>query len=158
MEIYKANRTLPRAFICDIDGTLTDHEGIRGHFEYQKVLQDRPIYPIIHIVQALIGVGVWIPLFVSGREEYSRNDTIEWIDIHGQIEIPNPASHYHEEPKLFMRPDGDYRKDYVVKSEIFDNYIRDHYWVEFALDDRNQVVNMWRQADLPCLQVAPGDF
>lgn len=148
MELYIPDRSLPKAFICDIDGTLSDHEGIRGHYEYEKVSQDRPIYEIIHIVRALEQYGDWIPLFVTGREERCRNDTVSWIDNYIAIHAEN----------LFMRPNEDYRKDYVIKSEIFDNHIRDQYWVEFALDDRNQVVDMWRQAGIPCLQVAPGDF
>ena len=30
--------------------------------------------------------------------------------------------------------------------------------VKFVLDDRDQVVEMWRDMGLPCFQVAPGDF
>lgn len=156
METYEPDKTKPKAFICDIDGTLTTHEGIRGHYEYEKVSLDLPIFPVIHLVQALVGTG-WIPLFVSGRMEYSREDTKTWIFDHAQIYIP-VLSTFHEEPKLWMRPDNDYRPDYIIKGEIFDNHIRPDYWVEFAIDDRNQVVDMWREADLPCYQVAPGDF
>lgn len=50
------------------------------------------------------------------------------------------------------------RKDVVIKRELFDRYIRDNYQVLFVLDDRNQVVDMWRELGLKCLQVAPGDF
>lgn len=57
-----------------------------------------------------------------------------------------------------MRPEGDIRKDSIVKREIFENYIRDYYNIQFVLDDRNQVVEMWRSLGLKCLQVAEGDF
>jgi len=57
-----------------------------------------------------------------------------------------------------MRPTGDNRKDAIVKREIFDREIRDRYRILFVLDDRNQVVDMWRELGLTCLQVAPGDF
>lgn len=148
MELYIPDRSLPQAFICDIDGTIADHEGLRGHFDYTKVSQDRPICHIIHVVQALFNNGGWIPLFVSGREEYSREDTKEWILRH----LGFKANY------LFMRPDKDYRKDYLVKNEIFFRDIAPDYWVEFAIDDRKQVVDMWRSIGLPCLHVAEGNF
>lgn len=147
-ELYIPDRSLPRAFICDIDGTLSDHEGIRGHFEYEKVSQDKPIWPIIHIVQAIAGSENWVPIYVSGREEFSRQDTKDWILSYLGLRADN----------LFMRPNGDYRKDYIIKKEIFYRDISTNYWVEFALDDRDQVVNMWRDIGLPCLQVAAGEF
>ena len=57
-----------------------------------------------------------------------------------------------------MRKTGDNRKDCVVKREIFDAEIKDKYYIKFILDDRNQVVDMWRKMGLTCLQVADGDF
>ena len=36
--------------------------------------------------------------------------------------------------------------------------IKDKYQVDYVLDDRNQVVEMWRSLGLTCLQVADGDF
>ena len=58
-----------------------------------------------------------------------------------------------------MRDGADLRKDSIVKREFYDNEIRDQYFVEFVLDDRNQVVDMWRKdLGLTCLQVNYGDF
>ena len=57
-----------------------------------------------------------------------------------------------------MRKNGYNKKDSIVKKEIFDEYIKDKYYVEFILDDRNQVVDMWREMGLTCLQVAEGNF
>jgi hypothetical protein len=57
-----------------------------------------------------------------------------------------------------MRETGDRRKDSIIKKEIFDRHIRDVYNIEFVLDDRNQVVELWRSLGLTCLQVADGDF
>jgi hypothetical protein len=59
---------------------------------------------------------------------------------------------------LYMRPEGDMRKDAIVKLEIFDNEIRDNYDVQFALDDRNQVVEAYRSIGLTVLQVTDGEF
>jgi hypothetical protein len=57
-----------------------------------------------------------------------------------------------------MRKYGDYRKDYVVKREIYEQLIAPDYDILCVLDDRNSVVDMWREIGLTCLQVAPGDF
>lgn len=58
-----------------------------------------------------------------------------------------------------MRAAGDYRKDAVIKKEMFDTQIEGKYFVEFVLDDRNQVVDLWRKdLNLPCFQVYYGDF
>ena len=59
--------------------------------------------------------------------------------------------------------DYDYRGIHIsslqdIKREIFENYIRDYYNIQFVLDDRNQVVEMWRSLGLKCLQVQEGDF
>jgi hypothetical protein len=56
-----------------------------------------------------------------------------------------------------MRKDGDFRADNVVKQEILDAHI-DKDRVLFVLDDRQQVVDMWRRNGLTCFQVAEGNF
>jgi hypothetical protein len=57
-----------------------------------------------------------------------------------------------------MRLLGDQRKDSVVKREIFDREVRDHYRIVGVFDDRAQVVRMWRSLGLTVFQVAEGDF
>lgn len=47
---------------------------------------------------------------------------------------------------------------WATKSELFDKHIRGRYFVDFVLDDRNQVVNFWRHIGLTCFQVAEGDL
>jgi hypothetical protein len=57
-----------------------------------------------------------------------------------------------------MRKTDDNRKDCIVKKEIYETFIKDKYNVLFVMDDRNQVVNMWREQGLTCFQVADGNF
>jgi hypothetical protein len=45
-----------------------------------------------------------------------------------------------------------------VKRELFEKHVLPNYYVEFILDDRQQVVDEWRRMGLTCFQVAPGDF
>jgi hypothetical protein len=58
-----------------------------------------------------------------------------------------------------MRKNNDQRKDSIIKFELFENHIKDKYYVELVVDDRQQVVDMWRRKlGLTCLQVDYGDF
>jgi len=57
-----------------------------------------------------------------------------------------------------MRATGDNRKDSIVKKEIYEGIIKPVFDVKFVLDDRNQVVEMWRSLGLTVLQVADGNF
>jgi hypothetical protein len=57
-----------------------------------------------------------------------------------------------------MRKTGDNRKDNIVKREIYENNILPKYYVEFVLDDRQQVVDTLRDMGLQVWQVARGDF
>lgn len=60
--------------------------------------------------------------------------------------------------ELFMRKAGDYRRDSLVKEEIYNTFIKGKFNVEIVLDDRSSVVSKWRELGLRCAQVAPGDF
>jgi len=137
-----------RIVICDIDGTVAIHGSERGHYEYEKVGGDRPNSNIIEIVKALSIHNEII--FVSGRMEHCRYITIEWLVTY--------LGGWTRNCQLYMRPDGDHRQDTIVKREIYDKHIVSEYEVLCAIDDRNQVVNMWRSLGILCLQVADGDF
>lgn len=150
---YVAPPNAPRAILVDIDGTVADHfdevgQQLRGHYEYSKVLDDLPMPDIIEIVQALQDAGNYV-IFMSGREDFSRNDTVEWLARYGF----EPGSY-----KLFMRVTGDHRKDFVIKYEIFRAHIADYYDILCVIDDRTQVVQMWRSIGVRALQVADGNF
>jgi hydroxymethylpyrimidine pyrophosphatase-like HAD family hydrolase len=145
--------------ICDIDGTIANCEH-RKHYVterpknheafYAGVKDDTPIWSVIGLVQTLLAYeGRQIELvFVTGRPERCRTDTVEWL---------KNTHLYPNEYTLLMRKDKDYRQDYIVKQEILDTHI-DKSRVWFVLDDRKQVVDMWRRNGLTCLQVADGDF
>ncbi len=136
---------LPPAVIVDIDGTVAIHGGERGHYDYDKISTDKPNSSVIGLVQG-IQKDVEI-IFLSGREDRCLTETEEWLDRYVGV-----AHH------LFMRKTGDHRPDYIIKQELFDANIRDDYNVLYVLDDRDQVIRMWRQMGLTALQVAYGDF
>lgn len=58
-----------------------------------------------------------------------------------------------------MRPDDRrYDPDWVIKQEMLDRMNETGHNVRVAVDDRNQVVEMWRRNGVTCFQVADGDF
>ena len=60
--------------------------------------------------------------------------------------------------KLYMRKAGDHQDDSTLKLELLAKLRADGYEPIMAFDDRNRVVKMWRSVDIPCCQVAEGDF
>ena len=141
---YMPSLSLPPAIICDIDGTLA-HMYNRSPYDWSKVGEDKVDIHIAWLVNVLFrSVNV---ILVSGRDECCRKETEDWLNDNGV-----------RYTKLFMRKEGDNRPDETIKQEIFNDNIRDNYNVRFVLDDRNKVVDMWRQMGLKCLQVEEGDF
>jgi hypothetical protein len=57
-----------------------------------------------------------------------------------------------------MRPKNDYRKDSLIKEEIYVNNIKNKYNVIAVYDDRDQVVKKWRELGIKCFQVDYGNF
>lgn len=144
---YDNDPSLPSIIIVDIDGTLALKHPDRGIFDYSKVLMDLPNTPVIMTVRALRQMGARVVL-MSGRNEVCRKDTERWIEDHVGYGIP-----------MFMRKQGDYRPDHVVKAEMFMNHIAGRFHVTAVFDDRDQMINLWRRhLMLPTFQVADGDF
>lgn len=148
---YTGTPGKPKAFLVDIDGTLAHMRDYRGPYEWANVELDDPDETIIHIANNLAfdnyGDKIARMIVMSGRDESCREQTERWLYKHGVL--------YDH---LFMRPEGDMRKDNIIKHELFNKYVRDNYDVKFVLDDRQQVVDMWRKMGLKCLQVEVGDF
>jgi|JI10StandDraft_1071094.scaffolds.fasta_scaffold391506_3 predicted kinase len=134
------------AIICDIDGTLAHMNGRRGPFDWSKVGVDAVDVPMVMTLIAMARDKYKI-LLVSGRDGSCRAQTEEWLRVNG---IP-----YDE---LYMRPTGDFRKDSIIKQEIWEDLIKNIYNVVMVYDDRDQVVKVWRDLGLKCAQVEPGQF
>lgn len=144
---YQAqDETLPPAILCDLDGTLAILHA-RSPYDAERCETDLLNKPIADIVQTYHQLGTKV-IFMSGREEKARKQTINWLKCNG---ITYDA--------LYMRATGDSRKDSIVKKELYETHVKGKYYVKFVLDDRNQVVDLWRlDLGLPCLQVNYGDF
>lgn len=145
---------LPWAILVDIDGTLAHMTG-RSPYDYSQVHTDTVDEQIAWLLAQIWDADETPPaiIIMSGRPDTCRATTENWLAING---IKYDA--------LNMRPagavdnHGNQLPDYVVKHALFNEHVRGKYNVRFVLDDRQQVVDLWRAMGLKCLQVAEGDF
>lgn len=145
---------MTKAVIFDIDGTLADLSHRLHHIQrhpvnwdafFAEVGNDAVIEPVRELAQALHGAGYQV-ILVSGRTDKVRDLTIGWLEAHA---IPFDALH--------MRREGDYRQDFIVKSELLDVVLAEGYEILCVVDDRPSVVAMWRDRGLTCLQCRDWD-
>ena len=145
-----------RCYIFDIDGTLADCSHRLHHIQKQPkdwdgffadCHLDAPHPHIIGLAKDLWSIQDSAIVFVSGRSDQCRDQTKEWLLTHGLP--PGP---------LYMRKAGDHRDDDTIKLELLAEVRADGFDPVMAFDDRNRVVKAWRDAGIPCAQVAEGDF
>lgn len=156
---YNDDPKLLTTIDCDLDGTTSLLNG-RSPYDASTCDQDPPNPPVVECIKAmyvyLSGRAVAEGkdpralkiIFTSGREDKYRVPTEAFLAQH------LPGIPY----ELHMRRSGDQRKDSVIKREMFDENIKGKWNILFVLDDRNQVVDNWREMGLHCFQVAPGNF
>lgn len=142
------NGNLMPAIICDLDGTLAHHENRRSVYDASRSDEDALDGVIYSIINTFHREKFYQIIYLSGRQEKDREPTLRFLKKHNCPDGP-----------LWMRKDDDSRKDVIVKHELFDAHVKGNYDVKFVLDDRTQVVNMWRRSlGLKCLQCQEGDF
>jgi len=166
--------------IFDIDGTLLDISHRLRHIKQKpknwkafldpkEKTFDVPIMPVIRIATALMH-SPYPPnriIFASGRSESERVDTVrslsKWFLLDGWQGIYNPEDFgegYTLEntptSPFYMRKDKDYRKDTIVKREMYDHMVADGYKPEMVFDDRPSVIRMWRELGLKTIDVGLG--
>ena len=135
--------------IVDIDGTLADTRHRLHHLAgtpknwkgfYDAMGDDTPYQYVVDLVR-LLDSKCYIAL-VSGRPEDYRAQTEKWCTKH---DVPFDG--------LFMRKKNDFRPDTIAKKEILEIMRGNDLIPLFAIDDRPEVVKMWRDNNVPCLQV-----
>ena len=142
--------------IFDIDGTLADIEhrrhyvtGGRSYWEKfnESMGDDTPNAPVVSLYHSLWRSGDYNIEIVTGRNERFRDITERWFIWN---EIPFK--------RITMREDKDFRADHLVKEEILHRFLAEGLDIIFAVDDRQQVVDMWRRNGIACFQCDVGDF
>lgn len=147
--VGKQDSSLPRAIICDLDGTLAlfKDKGHRGPYDASRCDEDDINDPVAIVIDTYTESNMGTVIYLSGREEKYREPTLRFMEKWNTPTGP-----------LFMRETGDKRTDWIVKGELFYGHVYGKYYIDFVLDDRNQVVNFWRHIGLTCFQVAEGSF
>ena len=157
-----------KIIIVDIDGTIAKLDARLGFIQrtpkewdkfYEELDKDEPMSEnILNIIADLV-VTNSTPVFVTGRPERTRTDTERWITKHFV------AHHNDARPEnlisfpgseLFMRPENDYREDFVIKKEIHDNHILPNYEILRIYEDRQQVIRMYRDLGYEVIDMGPG--
>ena len=149
---------MDKIVIFDLDGTLALIDKRRDlatkpngkmdwdiFFDPKNILLDIPNQTVVDMADMLHkqGYTIWI---LSGRSDVTHQATINWL-----------AKHNVNYDHLVMRPQNLlYMADNDLKQMWLDEIGVDN--VAMVFDDRNQVVDMWRQNGLTCFQVADGDF
>jgi len=145
--------------IVDVDGTLAD---ITDRLELAQKAKtsndkrmnwtvfldpnimlkfDKPNHDVISLVNLLRASGAKI-IITSARNEIHRTVTEKQLEAWGV-----------KYEKLFLRADGDFRGDEIVKQEILQKIRSEGYEPVLAIDDRQKVVDMWWKNGITCWQV-----
>lgn len=143
-------------YVFDIDGTLADCSH-RLHYInkepkdwrafFAAVAGDKPLPHIVRLAKHLYAYAKVPVVFVSGRSDECRDETLRWLLLHVFIG-----------DGLYMRRAGDHRSDDIIKLELLAELRADGLNPIMAFDDRSRVVAAWRAAGIPRAQVAEGDF
>lgn len=134
----------PTCVIVDVDGTLAEMNG-RSPYAWDQVHTDLPRPMVVNVVRMLSGDHTIVVL--SGRDGSCADATEAWLTEHG---VPFDAIH--------TRAAGDSRPDWEIKRELLDAHVTPHFDPVLVIDDRQQVVDLWRELGIECWQVAPGRF
>lgn len=146
--------------VVDLDGTLCNVDHRLHHVKrtedkkpdwksFFKEIPNDSVNEWCSEIIRMMGTGyeTYKIVYASGRPVSYRKETEEWLKKHDLLIGP-----------VFMRERNDFRADTLAKEAILDFCIEPSYNIKFILDDRDQVVRMWRKRGFTCLQVAEGDF
>lgn len=150
--------------IVDLDGTLCDCSH-RVHLaqakewdEFHKgIAEDKVREDVAAFLDAIHERGLHDVLLCTGRNEAYRTQTIKWLRDNG---IDKGIWKWFND--LLMRPKDSHESDDVLKVRLVDEYFggRENALkrVAFVLDDRDKVVQSFRDAGFRCWQVSAGEY
>jgi len=168
---------MKKTIIFDLDGTLADIDvrrnkslKINGKLDWDifaapsSILAwDKPNLPVIKMAQLFSDAGFKIVIF-SGRNDRGFFATKDWLkkhDVPFDLLVLRPDKF---KDKSWPIADGNpatadmrFMPDDILKKKMLDTFV-DIKDVFLVVDDRQKVVDMWRDLGLNTFQVAPGDF
>lgn len=141
---------MKKAIIVDIDGCMLDDreilkyipeniEDLEGWKEFHKHLwKCKPIGYMFDIVNNYKHTVI----FLTAREHLQ---SVRQMTHNSLYEV-------EKNYMLLMRPVNDTRESHEVKKELYNDYIKDNYIIEFAIDDKQENIDMWQSLGIPTLQ------
>lgn len=142
--------------VVDIDGTISKVGDRLKYLQqekkdwdsfYEHCDEDEAHIDMIWLVEMLS--SEYDIIFCTGRRESVRNKTFKWLKTHFRL--------LHGFT-LLMRKDNDFRPDVDVKPELLQSIGLTPSDVFLILEDRDKVVDKWRELGYRCLQVSKGDY
>ena len=137
--------TVPRVGVFDIDGVLADVRH-RLHFLdarprdwnafFAAVGADEVLPQGVGAVRAALADGLGV-VYLTGRPERCRQDTVQWLDAHG---LP--------EAEVLMRPDADRRPARLFKVDAL-RRLASRADVAYLVDDDPEVAEAVSAAGVP---------
>ncbi|GAB4218704.1 MAG: NIF family HAD-type phosphatase [Candidatus Microgenomates bacterium] len=143
------NKKIKKGIIVDLDGTLAIFKGVRDGLDFSDLTKDKVNKPIKEI---LIMYKKYKPnnkiIIISGRPNNKKtyNQSFHWLK---KNKIPFDYLYLVDRKNI---PDDENKKYF------YENNIKKKYKIDFVLEDRNSVVEMWRKLGLICLQVDKTDY
>jgi hypothetical protein len=145
----------------DIDGTLANIDHRLHHMDrtkgkpnwgkfFAEMDKDTPNKWCVDLIEGL--KTQFDIVLCSGRPDNFQEVTRKWLT---QIWADSKSSPIEN---LFMRRRDDSRQDNIVKEIILDFELKTRYGDLLFVDDRTQVVEMYRSHGYTVLQCAKGDF
>ena len=141
-------------YVFDLDGTLADISHRLHHIKggnknwdqfFEDCVNDKPIQWTIDLFQTLrsnTSLEYREFLILTGRSEVIWYQTDLWL-------IENGIMYDY----LVMRPEKDHRPDDILKTRLLEEFLRDKSFnVQFIVEDRQKVVNKWRELGYHVLQ------
>lgn len=153
--------------ICDVDGTLMNVEKRVEYAKKHKKDTDRvmdwdiflnPMVMLEFDTHNKDVVNVMKSLYHSDYEDNNIIITSARNERHRDVTMKQLELAGVKYDAMYLRDDGDMRPDDIVKEELLGKIRTDGYNPTIAFDDRNQVVNKWRELGINCYQVRTGDF
>lgn len=136
--------------VFDMDGTLSDPTHRVHHLTnkdwdsfYEACDGDAPKPEVLAVMKAMTKAGHRVEIW-TGRRESTRMKTVEWLEGQG----------IERGYGLRMRQDGDRRHDTITKGEWLDV----HGTPDLVFEDRNSMVEFYRNEGITVAQVALGNF
>lgn len=163
-----------KTVIFDIDGTLADVTHRRHHVAqkpkrwdlfFADMDKDPPVKDVVEFCKFMLACGKIAGfinvIFCSGRGEEYRSETEAWLTkcVAPFIDSGSVTKYPHQPVlDLRMRPAKDSRSDVIIKREMLAQLRAEGHDIWFVVDDRQRVVDMWREEGITVFQCAPGDF